>query len=445
VRVWKAVCCGFVLAAALLAEPGIAWASCDSSQPTYVCITSNTRSPNGLPLRLAQFNPGGINYSDCAKDVTLDFALTVEGAASGDDLQIWVGPPTKAHDEACLNPAARKTGGSCWPLAPFKSIAIGSSVNVSVRAQDIAANLDNSSPPSSYTKATSVVEACQKGQTSPGPISLGIYFMLVGSDGKVDGDPAEFALQADVLGPFAPATVSATINDGYAQLSWVPPTDPSIAGYNVYCEDFGKDAAEKIGEKRDTGINGLDGGTTTGTCQSSLFANSSVFTTSATSSSGDSGSTATPDSGTTDTGAVAINEAGLPITPVVTPAGISEIPLRPCASPSDGLEGGTSGATASSATVTVTNYDYWVFAVAAIDTSGNVGPIGNLTCGVPGPLADFWYDYTNAGGLAGGGYCALEAVGSPGGSVVMALGVGFVGIGFVRRRRGRSASRRAKR
>jgi hypothetical protein len=143
-----------------------------------------------------------------------------------------------------------------------------------------------------------------------------------------------------------------------------------------------------------------------------------------------------------------VTEGGV-ATPVTTSAGISQIkasataPCPPgsvclCAYPGDGVDGSqTGGATTTSASFSTKNYDFFVFAVAAVDVLGNVGPPGAVQCGTPGPLDDFWYRYTNDGGLAGGGYCALEGVGMPAGSACMAVGVGLAGIGLWRRRRKR--------
>jgi hypothetical protein len=76
--------------------------------------------------------------------------------------------------------------------------------------------------------------------------------------------------------------------------------------------------------------------------------------------------------------------------------------------------------------------------VSAVDAYGNIGPPSVEQCDYPAPVNDFWTDYRNDGGRAGGGFCALEAVGAPAGSslagVALVLGVG----GIVRRRRRRS-------
>jgi hypothetical protein len=50
--------------------------------------------------------------------------------------------------------------------------------------------------------------------------------------------------------------------------------------------------------------------------------------------------------------------------------------------------------------------------VAAVDGYGNIGPPSGEVCGKPEPIDDFWKIYRQDGGNAGGGLCALEAVGA---------------------------------
>jgi hypothetical protein len=74
---------------------------------------------------------------------------------------------------------------------------------------------------------------------------------------------------------------------------------------------------------------------------------------------------------------------------------------------------------ASSTSVNVTGLKdgyYYNIAVACVDGSGNVGPLSNVVCGEPVPVADFWRLYYDAGGKAGGGFCSLEGVGMPAGT-----------------------------
>lgn len=443
VRVGKAICGGAALFGVWLAPTAaLAGGQCPSADGSAcVAIGAPTRTPGGSPVcdptpRPAEFDPTGINYCDCANDLTLTFPLAVTDPPAADHLEVWVGPPVGD----CLNPAARAKGGGCWPVSSSIST---SATSVSVRAQDIAAYLNNPSPPTTYAAVNSTSTACQA-QTTPGPVNLGIYFILVASsDAAVDGIPGEYTpFEVATLGPYAPSGVSLVVSDGYGSVAWTPPTSASsIYGYYVYCQNFGAVDAATVNADTgtttgDEGINTEDGGLAGNQCKKNSLGYVYLGQNSATPDA------STPaDAADVDSSATLVNEAGVVITNPTTSDGISLINLSStvtlCASPFDALDGSmTSGSTASSANINLTNYDYYVVGVAAVDTLGNVGPVGTIQCGVPGPLADFWYDYTTVdGGLAGGGFCALDAVGMPAGSAVMGLGVGFIAIGMVRRRR----------
>lgn len=79
--------------------------------------------------------------------------------------------------------------------------------------------------------------------------------------------------------------------------------------------------------------------------------------------------------------------------------------------PSRALE---SFACASSGTVSgrlkienLVNGQKYAVAIAAVDRYGNSGPFSNVVCSTPRPVNDFYKNYINAGGQAGGGYCSF--------------------------------------
>ncbi|HEX3344092.1 MAG TPA: hypothetical protein VHS09_05935, partial [Polyangiaceae bacterium] len=74
--------------------------------------------------------------------------------------------------------------------------------------------------------------------------------------------------------------------------------------------------------------------------------------------------------------------------------------------------------------------------VASVDGTGNVGPPSLEVCDYPGPVRDFWQTYNEDGGH-GGGFCALEAVGSGGASSLAGV-AGVLGFAAIARRRRRS-------
>jgi hypothetical protein len=407
-RALKGVWTGCALVAAWLAAPRVAWAQCANPGPCIVpSLASRTGGTSDADAR-AGFTPTGISYSDCIANVELTFSLEIANIPAGDTLQVWAGPysgpsGSGSADGPCVFDGSRQT--ECWPVINGP-ITPEQPTSVTVSAQEAVLYLNGPSSPT-YMRATSA--ACT--QTSPGAIQIGIYFMFLAPDGSVDGTAGVYQIPVDTLGPFAPASVTLTIGDGNGTVSWTPPDDPtgSIVGYYVYCQNDG------------------DAGTGVGACTSSVIKN--AFTTTPPVAVVDAGTTAIADGSEPD-GEIPF-DAGATVP--VTPAGISEIPASFLCSPF--LAG---SATGMAPLTGLKNFDHYVFGVAAVDQLGNVGPVGNLVCGTPGPIADFWYDYVNDGGLAGGGYCALEGVGMPAGGACMAIGVGLGAIGLRRRRKERA-------
>jgi hypothetical protein len=77
----------------------------------------------------------------------------------------------------------------------------------------------------------------------------------------------------------------------------------------------------------------------------------------------------------------------------------------------------------------------YTVAVSAVDGSGNIGPPSTQACDYPALVSDFWLTYRKDGGGAGGGFCALQAVGAPAGSTVAFVGLGAAATALIRRRR----------
>jgi len=112
--------------------------------------------------------------------------------------------------------------------------------------------------------------------------------------------------------------------------------------------------------------------------------------------------------------------------------------------------GNVGGNTTSSYTITSVRYPdggtgplinghQYAVAVAAYDDDGNVGIVSNLGCQTPAPVTDFWDKYKEDGGLAGGGFCALEAPGAPVAGSVFGIGAGTALVAYGRRRRRRNS------
>ena len=151
--------------------------------------------------------------------------------------------------------------------------------------------------------------------------------------------------------------------------------------------------------------------------------------------------------GSTTTGPV-FDDAGNEIEGGSTTALSGGVSTIPCAYGiglgSDCYSGGSitlTGESNGSRTITgLTNGTWYNVVVASVDGSGNVGPPSPEVCDYPAPVSDFWQTYRNAGGKAGGGFCALQALGAPAGAS-FALGVAGAGLLAAMRRRRRRVTK----
>jgi hypothetical protein len=422
--------------------------SVNSLVPRYYPGADTTA--NLFPVRPQNLNPTWINYSDCKSDINLEFTLLISGLPCTDTIQVWAGTVD------CTQVAARQADSGqthCWPVTVQGAFTMASTSTGNLRAQDIVQFITNAEPPETYTRAGP--KACQS-QDAPGSVALGLYFMAIEPDGQtVDGTSAEYDMGADLLGPYPPSSVTAGVGENLIVVNWTPATDSTIQGFNIYCQAQGMVGAEgapvmpqeasvicpggatmtdAAGDatlmSSDSGchsVNLLDAGGSGGqACVSSVLVDE--FQLGTTSSITDGAIAPIIDSSTGTDGA-----------PIAgTAVGISDI------APSF-LCGQVGGNTTSSYVVTnfsdggppIMDGTEYAVGVAAFDGTGNTGILGPLSCVIPAKVKDFWTEYTSAGGLAGGGFCALQGPGMPVSGSLMGIGMGVTALAFARRRRRR--------
>jgi hypothetical protein len=425
-----------------------------SVNPTVPRFTSPSDTPaTAYPYRPQNLDPTGINYQDCIDDIYLEFTLLIGTVACTDTIWVWAGTTD------CTQTSAReRNSGSfqCWPVAPIGAFMMAATSTGNIRARDIVAHLSDSASSSTlYTPAPKT--ACES-QDAPGSVGLTIYFMAMEPDGATVDGSASYALDADLVGPYAPTDVVAGIGDGVIIVSWTPAVDSTIQGFNVYCEPFTTeaDAATTLPDAS------LVCATTTSTATTTTADATADATTTTTTDAGchyvnvlDSGvggasSCESPGNilkneyeigvnGAVVDGGV-VTEADSAVEAAVTGSvGISNIPT-------EFLCGQVGGNTTSSLNVTNLGSDgsppikdgtKYAVTVAAFDGTGNVGIIGNLSCVTPSKIKTFWDVYTADGGGGGGGFCALQGAGMPVSSSLLGIGVGASVVGLARRRRRR--------
>jgi hypothetical protein len=77
----------------------------------------------------------------------------------------------------------------------------------------------------------------------------------------------------------------------------------------------------------------------------------------------------------------------------------------------------------------------YTVAVAGIDSFGNTGPLSTPDCQMPMAVTDFWNEYRDDGGQAGGGFCNVRDLRSPATAApVIVFGV-WAALATVRRRK----------
>jgi hypothetical protein len=428
----------------------------------------NHPHPNGITDNF-------VNFEDCEANLYYQFALNISNPSSSYNLQAWVGT------QDCSQLANRQTSATsvCWPVAPLSASLVNPAI-INVRTRDIASGAFTTEHPVSYVatgQANGDDSVCQS-QTQTGSTSLVLYFFFADASSNPVGTAQQYNITLDMRAGDVQGSISAGIGDTVLIVSIPQTTDPDTQGYNVYCDP-------PPGQETASETIPYDAASNNGVCEAQAPV---VVTDSATDSSGVASTDAEVDDGATtvvtpsdEAGGnpcgVSLNDSGIP-----SPGGCSASNVLVAGGGSGNLiattdeagqtvyvesgidttdvEGGVaiSGGnmvmglqygqpttakylcgygSASSTTVNVTGLRdgyYYNIAVGAVDGAGNVGPLSNVTCGEPVPVADFWRLYYDAGGKAGGGFCSLEGVGMPAGT--SGLGVLMVAsiVAMIRKR-----------
>lgn len=365
-------------------------------------------------VRGTQYNPEGINRSDCLgpddKGLTINYSLTIAGLTTTNlALRVFasVGQDCVALTQRSgQNPQCWAVTGSVMPLVQQ---------TVAVRAQDVVSQVDQGMKVVEPPPAT--VAACNG--KSEGIFDVTLYFLLLQPGGEAAGTGAKLGVKAKVTGPPAPTGLTASAGPGLLTLNFTPQRSNSLVGYQVFVADTsglltdagtiptsdasqGTDAAATMDAD-------VDAGTDADVDAAADDAATQV----------DSGSGSTTDSGSSSGG--------------TCPGSLVE------GKTPDGLPPyTTTGSTGATITVKgLENGRTYSVAMAGQDSFLNVGPLSNVACAAPIDVVDFFDAYRAAGGQAGGGYCNTGGVGL-GGSAGLGAAAALFGLALVRRRRGRS-------
>jgi hypothetical protein len=426
----------------------------------------------GASTRPINLNPYGVNYQDCTSDMTLRFNLLASGFNGSQLIEVWAGTSD------CTPDMSRGVGAlpSCWLVRPPLAGIAGSSVPLSldVRVQDLVGH--QSPIPQTPTYSAVGVAACQS-QTVDTAQSFTIFFMPTDSSGHTLANSGlyKYPITTDLVGPPAPAGVKIGDGDTLFVVNWSQNIDADTAGYDVYIDPIpGQEGAPSTGVGSEPVLVCPDTGTSSAAADATADATieageaGSDASDEATIEAGDDGSPsdATANAAESTAPVCTYQQTGGSASGGLSGNGSTILDAAAAVAQVDEagnvIEGGTGsgvvgisnipsqylvGAGPSNVTVsdkntgtfTVTglrNGVQYTVVVAAVDGSGNVGPPSSEQCDSPAPVNDFWKIYRSAGGQAGGGFCALEAVGKP---APAAAGFALVaGASFLARRRRRT-------
>jgi hypothetical protein len=436
--------------------------------------------------RPTALNPTGINYSDCISDMTLVYTVNLSGF-TGQAVEVWV----SQNGNDCTQATNRGNNGiaDCWLVASLPAVnqPAATNYNIPVRVQDIVGLQQTSPSPTEQVHEGPSACSTQPTETA---VQFIVYFIPI-SGNVSSGTGYQQQINADLVGPTAPLNVSIGDGDTVFILNWTANTDADTGGYDVFVDPIpgsGETEASTTTGTTTTVLvcpdSGSAGASLDATDESAAPASddsgasdatTSDASDSATMASGSSGSAEAgcyyenvgappPPSGTTACGSAVllssnVQDGGAAVAATYDDAGneidagsststgsigISTIPCQYLVGASCAM--GQPVYTATTETVTgesggsytikgLTNGVNYNVVVAAVDNYGNVGPPSAEVCATPAPIKDFFKAYSEDGGKAGGGFCALEAVGLPAGTTGLFGGMGVGILAALRRRR----------
>ena len=367
--------------------------------------------------------PEGVSLQDCIDDQRIAFPLQLAGYAPQSTLEAWAG-----LSGADCGVQTNRTGAAriCWQVASGISLEPTPRPTIPVR------QILSGASPDGVTTVDSSINIC--GRVNLTTITVQFLYFAPGQTATPE-TKKELTVRADTVGPDAPSSVSVLPGNTRIRISFGGLGEGGLSQY--------------------TGVRAY--------CDPSVSQTTTVTTEASTkrvcSQAGVDASD--PDADAAADGAVGDCED------VVTDGGTTTTTSNECSSPtltgtSDGGEGGSSkrivpdaefnakfqcgsliGNTGSAliadsvGSKPLENFKTYAVAIAAIDQFGNVGPLSSVFCEKPEPTTDFWENYKNAGGEAGGGFCSVEGAGLPVGSIAVTGIFGLALFGALRRRRQR--------
>jgi hypothetical protein len=360
------------------------------------------------PFRTDPVTRYWINRAECvsADVITFPMILTDYG---GTQLEVWAGEGT---GDCTSREARTTTNATCWCL--WRGIPGTNVPNVSIPVQNIAAKRK----PPTYDLSVGTAEDCKSTTTAAQSITL--YFMLIASLDNQGGEAWNTSL--DLNGPNAPAGLSVGVGSTLLRANWLQNSDTDVASYRFFCDPppgVMADADNTFGP----GPRVEAGNPVVPICPDASAdvedAEAPDVDPACTDAAGGTGGSG--GSGGTSTG-----------------CGTTVLARDLIPDPDFAAKyacGTNAGKASTSALITdLINGQPTNVAIAAVDASGNAGPLSDIVCGVPEPVDGFDEVYRRAGGSAGDGFCAISSYPGRRGGMLLASFQLLALVALIRRR-----------
>jgi hypothetical protein len=340
------------------------------------------------------------NRKDCLDGAKATFSVSLVGAPANALFQVWSGT-------GCDNYANRSTtaiSNTCTAVTAGLAPVSG---DVVVNLRDMVAG---------FGKEVSNAEEQCDATTTASLQTRNLYFVVSDPSTNmtlVTGTGTPWTFTYDIKAPLPPSGVRADGGDGSLITTFTAPTgETNLLHYKFYCSPIGEPPV-------------ATGAGTGGTAGTSGTAGSGADTGGADTGGADTGGTAGT-AGTAGTTAAEVNTD--------CPSSVLVAGQPP---PGEGFidcgEIAATGVTGGETEPVLLNDVKWVVAVATEDNVNNVGVLSNLACGVPKDTTGFFEAYGEAGGRAGGGFCAFAPAKHGGLATLVAFIIGACAL--VRRRK----------
>lgn len=361
-----------------------------------------------VPKRDVRFKPEGISFQDCKDRQGIRFSLTLAAPETNASLEAWV-----SNSGADCSAQTARTGAAavCWRVVRGIPLSTNPIVILPVR-KIIGGRTDTNNEEGKDTE-----DVCGKVDLtnltlqflyfSPGNLAQAAY--------KVD-----VPIQADTVGPVAPTGMKILPGNTRLSISFNALGEGGVVELSTiraYCDP------DPVGT--------ISSNTCDGSTDGDAVADAD----------GDAGcqTTSTPltEGGTCASNAF-IDRDGKPIQPDLAFNAKYECGNLPVSSTGSVVIARTLRGAA------LENRRTYAVALAASDSFLNVGALSSVVCEYPEETEDFWSDYKNNGGRAGGGFCSVENGAAPLGSfAVMGIVIVF-GTSLVRRLTKKSVRRKGR-